>query len=96
MPLYVLQATLSIAFSLMFFGLWAGLVYYVDAGDKPGLRRSLTKFVVGTLHFAAHATAMFSLFVVLLGFNNNVSPIIAGEIQAVLETRRLRRWCAAS
>jgi len=88
MPLYVLQATLSIAFSLMFFGLWAGLVYYVDAGDKPGLRRSLTKFVVGTLHFAAHATAMFSLFVVLLAFNNNVSPIIAGEIQSILEHQK--------
>ena len=43
MPLYMLQATLSMSFAVMLMGLYAALVWYVDAEEKPGLRRILVQ-----------------------------------------------------
>ena len=83
MPLYLIQAMIaSISLVVMLGGLYAVLVWYVDAVDYPGPRRYLTKFFVGTSHFLAHLTAMFtlSLFVVML--NNWMTPPIesAGQV----------------
>jgi hypothetical protein len=88
MPLYVIQAMLvSISLVLMLGALYATLVWYVDAIDRPGFRRYATKFLVGTAHFAAHMVAMFtlSLFVVML--NNWMTPSIESGIKAVWQTR---------
>ena len=48
MPLYLIQAMIaSISLVVMLGGLYAALVWYVDAVDHPGPRRYLTKFFVG-------------------------------------------------
>ncbi len=84
MPLYILQATLSMSFAVMLLTLYGALLWYVEAEEKPGLRRFITKFGVGTLHFLAHVIVMFSLFVGLLALNNNLSPWFADKANAVL------------
>jgi hypothetical protein len=71
----------------MLAALYAMLIWYVDAIDRPGLRRYATKFLVGTAHFAAHLTAMFtlSLFVVML--NNWMAPSIESTVKAIWQAR---------
>ena len=44
----------SISLAVMLGGLYATLVWYVDAVERPRIRRVLTKFFVGTAHFLAH------------------------------------------
>jgi hypothetical protein len=88
MPLYLIQAMIvSISLVAMLLALYATLIWYVDAIDRPGLRRYATKFLVGTSHFAAHLTAMFtlSLFVVML--NNWMAPSIESTVKAIWQTR---------
>lgn len=80
MPVYVLQATLSMSFAFMLFGLYLVLISYVEAVEKPGLRRYVVKFGVGTAHFIAHTFAMFTLFLGFLAFNNALAPRITAEI----------------
>ena len=68
MPLYLVQAMIaSIGLVVMLGGLYAALVWYVDATERPGLRRYATKFLVGTAHFLAHVTAMMVLSLVVVG-----------------------------
>ena len=89
MPLYLVQAMIaSIGLVVMLGGLYAVLVWYVDAVDYPGPRRYLTKFFVGSAHFLAHLTAMFtlSLFVVML--NNWMTPPIENAITTIYESRK--------
>jgi hypothetical protein len=89
MPLYVFQAMVaSISLVVMLGTLYAALVWYVDAIERPGIRRYSTKFVVGTAHFLSHVTAMFtlSLFVVML--NNWMTPPIERQVQALYEGRK--------
>jgi hypothetical protein len=88
MPLYLIQAMIvSISFVAMLAALYATLIWYVDAIDRPGLRRYATKFLVGTSHFAAHLAAMFtlSLFVVML--NNWMAPSIDSAVKTIWQTR---------
>jgi len=88
MPLYVIQAMLvSISLVAMLAALYATLVWYVDAIDRPGFRRYATKFLVGTAHFAGLVVVMFtlSLFVVLL--NNWMTPSIESGVKAIWQTR---------
>jgi len=80
MPVYVLQATLSMSFAFMLLGLYGVLVAYADAVEKPALRRYFVKFTVGTAHFAAHTFAMFSMFLVFLAVNNALAPKLTAEI----------------
>ena len=62
MPIYLIQAMIaSISLTILLGGLYAILIWYVDAVERPGFRRYATKFVVGTAHFLAHLTAMFTL-----------------------------------
>jgi len=89
MPLYLVQAMIaSIALVAMLGGLYAFLVSYVDAVESPGPRRYLTKFFVGSAHFLAHLTAMFtlSLFVVML--NNWMTPSIEKAVTGIYEKRK--------
>lgn len=89
MPLYLIQAMIaSIALVAMLGGLYAMLVWYVDAVEYPGPRRYLTKFFVGSAHFFAHLTAMFtlSLFVVML--NNWMTPSIESTVTAIYDKRK--------
>jgi hypothetical protein len=88
MPLYIIQAALvSISFVMMVGGLWATLVWYVDAIERPGLRRALTKFFVGTAHFLTHLTVMFMLALSFVVLNNWVSPAIETEVSQLWRTR---------
>jgi hypothetical protein len=87
MPVYVLQATLSVGFAFMLFGLLAVLVWYVDAVERPGPRRYLVKLAVGGGHFLAHAAAMFSLFLVFMTLNNAIAPIVESEVDRLLRMR---------
>ncbi|MGE0853071.1 MAG: hypothetical protein AB7O44_26245 [Hyphomicrobiaceae bacterium] len=89
MPLYLVQAMIaSIALVAMLGGLYAFLVSYVDTVETPGPRRYLTKFFVGSAHFVAHLTAMFtlSLFVVML--NNWMTPSIEKAVTGIYEKRK--------
>jgi hypothetical protein len=75
MPAYLVQAMIaSISLALMLGALYAMLVWYVDAVERPGLRRYATKFLVGTSHFLAHLTAMFTLSLFIVMVNNLVTP----------------------
>jgi hypothetical protein len=77
MPLYLVQAALvSILFTGMLVALYATLVWYVDAIEKPGARRFLTKFGVGTGHFLAHLSAMFAAALLFVMLNNALSPVV--------------------
>jgi hypothetical protein len=77
MPLYLAQAALvSIQFAAMLAAIFATLVWYVDATEKPGARRFLTKFGVGTGHFLAHLTAMFAAGLLFVMVNNAIAPKI--------------------
>jgi hypothetical protein len=88
MPLYLVQAMIaSIALAAMLGALFATLVWYVDATDRPGFRRYATKFFFGTAHFLAHVTAMFFLSLVVVGLNNWMTPPIERRINALYETR---------
>jgi len=88
MPLYLLQAIIaSMALTAMLAGLYATLVWYVDATERPGVRRYATKFFVGTAHFLAHLTAMFVLSLVVVGLNNRMTPAIEKQVDALYATR---------
>jgi hypothetical protein len=77
MPLYIMKAMiLSVSFVLMLGALFATLVWYVDAVERPGLRRYLTKFFVGSGHFLAHMAAMFTLAMIIVMTNNWATPYL--------------------
>jgi hypothetical protein len=87
-PLYLVQAMVaSITLAVMLGGLYAVLVWYVDAIDRPGVRRYATKFLVGTTHFLAHVAAMFTLSLMVVSLNNQMAPAIERQLQAINATR---------
>jgi hypothetical protein len=87
-PLYLVQAMVaSITLALMLGGLYAVFVSYVDAVDRPGLRRYATKFFVGTGHFLAHVAAMFTLSFLVVSMNNQMAPLIEREVTAINASR---------
>jgi hypothetical protein len=89
MPLYLVQAMIaSISLVAMLGGLYATLVWYVDAVERPGMRRYATKFVVGTLHFLAHLTAMFALSLFVVTLNNWMAPPIERQLDALYHGRQ--------
>ena len=88
MPLYLIQAMIaSIALTLMLGALYAILVWYVDATERPGFRRYATKLLVGTTHFLAHMTAMFALSLVVVSLNNQLAPLVQKQIDAIYAAR---------
>jgi len=88
MPLYLIQAMInSISLTAMLGGLYLTLLWYVDAFEQPGLRRYLTQFVVGTSHFLAHLTAMFTLSMVVVMLNNWMAPPIERQLNALYRSR---------
>jgi hypothetical protein len=87
-PLYLVQAMIaSIGLAAMLGGLYAALVWYVDATERPGLRRYATKFLVGSAHFLAHVTAMFALSLAVVSLNNRITPPIERQLDALYEAR---------
>ncbi len=89
MPLYLVQAMIaSISLVVMLGGLYATLVWYVDAVEYPGPRRYLTKFFVGSGHFLSHLTAMFTLSLLVVMLNNWMTPPIERALDAVYEARK--------
>jgi hypothetical protein len=80
MPLYVLQATLSMGFALCVLALFIGLFNYVEGVERPGFRRYFVKFTVALAHGLVHLVAMFTLFLGLLSFNNQFSPWVEGQL----------------
>ena len=88
MPLYLVQSMLvSISLVAMLGALYATLVWYVDATDRPGFRRYATKFLVGTAHFGAHMTAMFTLSLLVVMLNNWMAPSIETAVKTIWQTR---------
>ncbi len=87
MPIYVLQATLSMSFALMLIALYAAIVAYVDAPERPTWRHYLVKFGVGTTHFAVHMIAMFTLFIAFLALNNNIAPMVETQVGGLLRAK---------
>jgi hypothetical protein len=89
MPLYLIQAMIaSISLTALLGGLYATLIWYVDAIDRPGFRRYFTKFAVGTLHFLAHLIAMFTLSLIVVSINNRMAPGIERYVQSLNQTPR--------
>ena len=87
-PLYLVQAMIaSVALVAMLGGLYATLVWYVDAIERPGFRRYATKFLVGTAHFLAHMTAMMVLSLAVVSLNNRMTPPIERQLEALYATR---------
>lgn len=88
MPIYLIQAIIaSIGLTIMLGGLYATLVWYVDAIDRPGLRRYATKFCIGTAHFLAHLIAMFTLSLLIVSWNNQMTPTIQRQLDALYTSR---------
>jgi hypothetical protein len=88
MPIYIIQAIIaSISLAIMLGGLYATLVWYVDATEVAGFRRYATKFIVGTAHFLAHLTAMFTLSLLIVAWNNQMTPSIQRQLDALYSTR---------
>jgi len=88
LPLYLVQAMIaSIGLTAMLGGLYAALVWYVDATERPGLRRYATKFLVGTVHFLAHVTAMFALSLAVVTLNNRITAPIERQLDALYDAR---------
>jgi hypothetical protein len=88
MPLYLIQAMISsISLTAVLGGLYATLLWYVDAVEWPGPRRYLTKFVVGTSHFLVHVTAMFTLSMFVVMLNNLMAPPIERGVKALYQSR---------
>ena len=88
MPLYLVQAMIgSISLTAVLGGLYGILLWYVDAVDWPGPRRYLTKFAVGTSHFLAHLTAMFTLSMTVVMLNNWMAPPIEQHLKELYRTR---------
>lgn len=88
MPIYLIQAIIaSIGLASMLGGLYAVLVWYVDAVERPGIRRYLTKFIVGSAHFFAHLTAMFTLSLLIVTWNNQMTPGIERQLDALYKSR---------
>lgn len=87
-PLYLVQAMVaSITLAVMLGGLYAVLVSYVDAIERPGLRRYATKLFVGTGHFLAHVAAMFTLSFMVVSLNNQMAPAIERQLQVINAAR---------
>jgi hypothetical protein len=88
MPLYLIQAMIvSISLVAMLLALYATLIWYVDAIERPGVRRYATKFLVGTAHFGAHLTAMFTLSLLVVMLNNWMAPSIDSAVKTIWQTR---------
>ena len=88
MPLYLVQAMVaSISLVAMLGALYATLIWYVDAIERPSLRRYVTKGVVGTLHFAAHLAVMFTLSLLVVMLNNRMAPPIERQLDALYRAR---------
>jgi hypothetical protein len=89
MPLYLVQAMIaSISLVAMLGGLYAVLVWYVDAAERPRWRCYLTKFLVGSAHFFAHLTAMFTLSLLVVMLNNKMTPTIESAVDAIYHDRQ--------
>jgi hypothetical protein len=88
LPLYLVQAMIaSVGLAAMLGGLYAALVWYVDATERPGFRRYATKFLVGTAHFLAHVAAMMVLSLLIVSLNNRMTPPIERQLDALYATR---------
>jgi hypothetical protein len=88
MPIYLIQAIItSISLTILLGGLYAILVWYVDAVELPGFRRYATKFGIGTAHFLAHLTAMFTLSLLVVTWNNQITPTIQSQLDALYTSR---------
>jgi hypothetical protein len=88
MPIYLVSAIiLSISLAVVLGGLYATLVWYVDAVERPKFRRYFTKFTVGTAHFMAHLVAMFTLSLLVVQFNNQMAPPLEGWLNALYKER---------
>jgi hypothetical protein len=88
MPLYLLQAMIaSISLVAMLGALYATLLWYVDAIERPKLRRYLTKIGVGTAHFLAHLVVMFTLSLLVVSLNNRMAGPIESTLDTIYQTR---------
>lgn len=87
MPLYLVNGTLSIGFSVMLIALLGAIVWYVQAVDSPRWRKWFTKVAVGVPHFMAHVVVMFSLFLVFIATNNALAPMAQKQLASALERK---------
>jgi hypothetical protein len=88
MPLYLLQAmVVSISLVAMLGALYATLLWYVDAIERPKLRRYLTKIGVGSAHFLAHLVVMFTLSLLVVSLNNQMAGPIENALDTIYQTR---------
>ena len=55
--------------------------------NDPKIRRVLTKFFVGTTHFLAHVIAMFTLSLIVVSLNNQMTPPIEDWLNALYKDR---------
>ena len=89
LPLYLVQAMIaSISLVVMLGGLYAVLVWYVDAVERPRWRRLTTKFLVGTTHFTAHLVTMFTLSMLVVMLNNWMTPSIERAVETIYRDRQ--------
>jgi hypothetical protein len=88
MPLYLVQAMIaSISLVAMLGALYATLLWYVDAIERPRIRRYFTKFCVGTTHFLAHLAMMFALSLLVVSVNNQMAGPIENILDTIYQTR---------
>ncbi len=87
MPGYILWTMFGgVSFFVSFVALAVSLIWYVHATSIKGFRRWLVKVSLGSLHFLAHAVAMFSIFLLLTAFNNWLAPAIQTSYARIMNT----------
>ncbi len=88
LPLYLMQGMLvSIPFVLMLAALYAAIVWYVEAVERPVWRKWTVKIFAGTAHFVAHVVAMFSMGLALVMFHNAIAPSVEAQVESLWRTR---------
>jgi hypothetical protein len=88
LPLYLVSATItSISLAVMLGGLYATLIWYVDAVERPRFRRVLSKFGIGTAHFLAHVTVMFTLSLLIVSLNNQMAGPLESQLDALYKSK---------
>jgi hypothetical protein len=87
MPIYVLNATASIGFTVMLAMLFWVLVSYVQAAEQPRWWRIMVKSTVGGVHFLAHLAVMLLLFLTFHATNNAIAPWFERQFESAVEAK---------
>jgi hypothetical protein len=88
MPIYLISALItSISLAVMLGGPLRHVLVVCRRRRATQIRRVLTKFFVGSAHFLAHVIAMFTLSLLVVQLNNQMTPPIERWLNTLYKDR---------